>query len=124
MKTPRPRLPIDEVMAQLQAKLPALVLHMFLDGEWVWYCGPSLAGDTNKPTRETLKEMGFRFAFNGHVMKDAEGNATDLTGSWGNSCQHPTPTRRRSGTRGERNADSDTSSPSSSAIESLAALGC
>jgi len=118
MKPSRPRLPIDEVMTQMQARLPALVPHMFLDGAWVWYCGPSLAGETNKPTRETLKEMGFRFAFSGHVMKDAAGQATTVRGSWGNSCQHPTPPRRHN-----RGAAAITSDTSDSPIESLAALG-
>lgn len=106
-------------MAQVQARLPALVPHMYLDGAWVWYCGPSLAGESNKPTRETLKELGFRFAFSGHVMKDAAGQPTSTIGSWGNSCQHPTPPRRRS--HGGRSGSAEAESPEP--IESLAALG-
>lgn len=90
------RIPIPEVMAQVQARLPALVDHMFLDGEWIWYCGPSLAGEDNKPVREALKEIGFRFCFKGHPMRDAEGQPTDVTGSWGHSCERPMPRRRHS----------------------------
>ena len=95
MKPPRLRLSVEEVMAQ-SAKLPALVQHMFLDGEWIWYCGPSLAGADNKPVREALKEIGFRFAMSGHRMRDPAGNQTNVVGTWGHSCQRPLPPRRRS----------------------------
>jgi hypothetical protein len=94
-RPPRPRLALDEVLAQVQAKLPALIPHLYRDGEWLWYCGPSLAGADNKPVRETLKEIGFRFAFSGHRMRNAAGEQTDIIGTWGHSCKHPTPPRRR-----------------------------
>ena len=94
-KPKRPRLALDEVLAQVQARAPAIIPHLYRDGEWVWYCGPSLAGNDNKPVRETLKEIGFRFAFAGHRMRDGEGNQTDVIGTWGHSCKHPTPPRRR-----------------------------
>lgn len=118
MKTqrpPRPRLAIDEVMGQIAARLPALTPHMFLDGDWVWYCGPSLAGADNKPVRETLKEIGFRFAINGHRMRDAQGNDTAIMGTWGHSCHHPTPPRRniqRTGREADEQPASAVSSPS------------
>lgn len=112
MKTTRPRLPIDEVMAQVQARLPALVPHCYLDGEWIWYCGPSLAGADNAATRETLKEIGFRFAFKGHVMRDSAGHPTTTVGTWGHSCQRPLPPRRRG--RQPTESESAPSSPSAS----------
>ena len=76
-------------MAKVQAKAPGLVPHMYLDGEWIWYCGPSLQGAENKPVREAIKEIGFRFSFTGHVMRTHDGSPTNVKGSWGHSCLKP-----------------------------------
>ncbi len=82
-------------MKRVHEDLPALYTHMFMDGEWVWYCGPSLAGADNKNARETLKEIGFRFAFKGHPMRGADGQPTKVMGSWGHSCAKPMGFRRK-----------------------------
>jgi hypothetical protein len=82
----RERRPPDEVMAEVTARVPHLVEHMFADRDWIWYCGPSLQGEHNKATREELKQIGFRFSPKGHVMQDAE-----TRGSWSHSCTRPLP---------------------------------
>ena len=93
MKTTTIKRSIPEVMGEVGEKLPSLVPFMFLDGSWIWYCGPSLAGAENKETREVLgtRGIGFRFAPHGHLMQDK----TTL-GTWGHSCEAPIPRRFRS----------------------------
>ena len=95
-------------MKRVHDEIPALYTHMFLDGEWVWYCGPSLAGADNKNTRETLKEIGFRFAFKGHAMKGADGQPTKVMGSWGHSCARPMGFKRKGKTPDTTEADGAT----------------
>lgn len=87
-KTPATTRPISEVMEEVAQKLPSLVPFMFLDGSWIWYCGPALSGGENKETRELLgtRGIGFRFAPNGHLMPDKQ-----TLGTWGHSCEAPTP---------------------------------
>lgn len=97
------RISIAEVMGKVQASIPALVEHMFLDGAWIWYCGPSLAGKENEPVRQHLKDIGFRFCFKGHPMKNNDGQATNVIGTWGHSCEKPTSTRRRPSTAARQN---------------------
>ena len=75
---------VDEVMTEMQERAPALVEHMFLDRDWIWYCGPSLQGEANKPHREVLKAAGFRWSPGGHLMPDNQ-----TKGSWGHSCAKP-----------------------------------
>lgn len=87
---PRPRLTPDEVMQRVYDKYTQLVEHMYLDRDWVWYCGESLQGEANKPIRAFLKEIGFRFCPGGHLMQDQV-----TRGSWGNACHHPTFPRRK-----------------------------
>ena len=91
----KPTQQVNEVMKRVSQETPALVQHMFLDGEWVWYCGPSLAGADNKALRESLKEIGFRFCFKGHPMKGPDGQVTNVKGSWGHSCAKPMGFRRK-----------------------------
>lgn len=63
-----------------------------MDREWVWYCGPSLQG---KPAdRQVLKDLGFRFSPDGHMMPDGE-----TLGSWGHSCQRSMFPKRRDGSK-------------------------
>lgn len=100
-----PRLSIIEVLDQVQARAPDLAPHLYLDGKWLWYCGPSLQGEAHKPQREALKEIGFRFAGKGHPLKDAEGK--EITGHWGHSCQAPTALRRTKTQRTQRTKLSD-----------------
>ena len=80
----------EDVMALVNERIPHLVERMFMDREWIWYCGPSLAGEDNKATREALKEFGFRYAMKPHLMPDGQ-----TTGTWGNSCTRPTCNFRR-----------------------------
>lgn len=110
--TTKPRLTSDAVMQQVYDKTKGIVDHCYLDRDWVWYCGPSLQGEANKPTRESLKAIGFRFAPGGHVMQDGK-----TRGSWGHSCNRPIHGKRRgSAPTGRKSSTED-------AIDSLAALG-
>lgn len=88
--TTKPRLDSEQVMQQVFKKTKGIVDHCYQDRDWIWYCGPSLQGDQNKPTREALKAIGFRFAPGGHMMQDGK-----TRGSWGHSCHKPTSTFKR-----------------------------
>lgn len=74
-------------MAEVQLAAPKLAPHMFMDGAWIWYCGPSIKED--EASRVALKEIGFRFAQRGHVMPDRKTRSY-----WGHSCDRPTRTKR------------------------------
>lgn len=87
-KPARQRMTTEEVVAEVLRKCPSLVEHMFLDREWVWYCGPSLKN--NAEVRTALSEIGFRFSPKGHLMPDGE-----TIGSWGHSCLRPIFARRQ-----------------------------
>lgn len=102
-RTPRS---IEEVMDDVQARVPHLTNQMFLDRNWVWYCGPSLAGAENKATREALKEIGFRFSREGHLMPDGV-----TTGTWGHSCLKPKPMFPRRHASRRDAADDDAENP-------------
>lgn len=84
MKPNRSPRPATEVMADVRKLTPKVAPHCYVDRDWIWYCGPSLQGEQNKPTRETLCSLGFRFAPKGHVMQDGK-----TRGSWSHSCDHP-----------------------------------
>ena len=121
MTTPNrePR-PMAEVMDDLKAQLPDLIGHFYTDRSWLWYCGPSLAGDNNKATRETLSALGFRYAPRGHQMANGL-----TTGSWSHSCEAP---RGRMFRKGSRNFSQHTNTnqhdePAFDPIGALAALG-
>lgn len=118
MKTPNrePR-PMAEVMDDLKAQLPDMIGHFYTDRSWLWYCGPSLAGEANKPTRETLSALGFRYAPKGHPME-----AGGLVGSWSHSCAEPRKRifRRRNFHHTNNNQHDE---PASDPIGMLAALG-
>jgi hypothetical protein len=86
---PRPRLSTAEVMQQVSERAPQLVPHCFLDRDWIWLCNVDLRGDANKPAREALKQIGFRFSPKGHVMQDGV-----TIGTWSHSCQRPCFPRR------------------------------
>lgn len=114
MKPNREPRPAEAVIADVQRHLPELAEHCHLDRAWLWYCGPSLAGDQNKPTRETLSQLGFRFAPRGHPMMDGQ------TGSWSHSCDRPL----RRIKRGHNSQSTDQQQPDhANAIESILA-GC
>lgn len=57
---------------------------IYLDRNWLWYCGESL--QHNVKARTVLKTLGFRFAPAGHPMKIGD---TVITSHWGHSCEHP-----------------------------------
>lgn len=73
--------------------LEAVMLHcasihpyLEIDREWIWYCGPSLQGEVNKPTREAMKRIGFRYRFKG-----ARELPSGKVGTWAHHCMRPTP---------------------------------
>ena len=107
-----PRTP-EEVMADLAQHLPAVAEHCYMDRSWIWYCGPSLAGDTNKPTRETLSALGFRYAPKGHTMQDGQ-----TVGTWSHSCDQP----RKRIFRGRHNHHNHQHEEADNALNALAAL--
>lgn len=76
-------------MAEVKKRLPSLAPHCVMDRAWIWVCGIDLRGDDNKPTRETLKEIGFRFAREPHLMPDGQ-----TVGHWAHSCERPMFRRR------------------------------
>ena len=87
MHNQRQKRPASEVMAEVQVTVPRLVPFMFMDGSWIWYCGPSLKGD--EASRKALSALGFRFAKRGHLMPDHK-----TRGWWSHSCDRPTRTHR------------------------------
>lgn len=87
---PKRARPVEDVMTDIQLQLPELAEHFYMDREWLWFCGPSLQGEHNKPKRELLKVFGFRFAPGGHLMPDGE-----TKGFWGHCCELPLARRRR-----------------------------
>jgi len=90
--TKRPARSVDDVMGEVNERLPHLVKHCFLDRDWIWICGVDLRGEHNKATREVLGRngIGFRFSPGGHVMPDGK-----TVGHWGHSCSRPSFPRRR-----------------------------
>ena len=118
MNPPRQKRPAIEVMAEVQATAPRLVPFMFMDGAWIWYCGPSLKED--EAARRALSAIGFRFAKRGHVMPDKQ-----TRGYWGHSCDRPTRTHRhRQGgpTHPQPEPQQETEAPAYDAAALLAAL--
>ena len=118
MNHQRQKRPAIEVMAEVQAACPQLVPHMFMDGAWIWYCGPSLK--EHPKLREALSNIGFRFAKRGHVMPDKQ-----TRGYWGHSCDRPTRTHRhRQGgpTHHQPEPQQETEAPAYDAAALLAAL--
>lgn len=88
---PQPKEPgpiMRSICAALRERAPSLLSHMRRDGDWLWYCGPSLK--EYPQARAILKELGFRFAKFGHQIK-----GTKFVGTWGHSCDHPTRFKRR-----------------------------
>lgn len=80
----------DEVMTEVNERVPHLVPHCFMDRSWIWVCGVDLRGKDNEPVRTALKEIGFRFSPAPHVMPDGE-----TTGHWAHSCTRPMHNKRR-----------------------------
>lgn len=83
----------DEVMEEVSERVPHILPHCFMDRDWIWVCNVDLRGEVNKPTRETLKEIGFRFSPGGHLMPDGT-----TRGTWGHSCSKPAFPKRRPAT--------------------------
>ena len=118
MNQQRQKRPAIEVMAEVQAACPNLVPHMFMDGAWIWYCGPSLK--EHPKLREALSNIFFRFAKRVHVMPDKQ-----TLGYWGHSCDRPTRTHRhRQGgpTHHQPEPQQETEAPAYDAAALLAAL--
>ena len=86
---PRVKKAAEQVMHEVREAFPDLCVYIEPERDWLWYCGPSLAGPENKPKREALKEIGFRWAKNGHETESGS------LGSWGHACLHPIPFKRR-----------------------------
>lgn len=120
MKSNREPRPASEVMADIAAQMPALVGRFHMDRDWLWYCGPSLAGDNNKATRENLSALGFRYAPRGHTMQDGV-----TVGSWSHSCEAPRGRMFRKGQRNnsQHNTTNNYDEPAFDPIGALAALG-
>ena len=110
--------PMAEVLADVEKHLPALVAHCYVDRDWLWYCGPSLAGDHNKATRETLSALGFRYAPKGHTMQDGA-----TVGSWSHSCAEPRKRIFRRRNFHHTNNNQHDEQPAFDPIGALAALG-
>lgn len=115
--TKRPLRTVAEVLAEVDKKAPTLSPHLFIDREWIWYCGPSL--QMFPKLRAALAEIGFRFSRKGHPMPDGQ------TGSWGHSCAKPTWPRRhhKPDTNGKRAVpDQEEAPPPAPPPNGLAAL--
>ena len=69
-----------------------------LDRNWVWL-PVDLRGDDNKPTREALKEFGFRFAKRGHALPSG------ATGTWAHCCEVPMRFTRKGGSKSPKRDD-------------------
>lgn len=115
MKPNREPRPATSVMADVWRLIPAVAKACYIDRSWIWYCGPSLQGEANRATRETLSLLGFRFAPKGHVMQDGV-----TRGSWSHSCDKPLRRIFKKGVGGN-NLQSDEQAEAS--VESILA-GC
>lgn len=96
MKTPKPSIPLPDVLAWLKENHPHLHATAEIDRNWCWIT-ENLSGESNKAVRESLKASGFRFAKRGHVLPSGK------AGTWANSCTAPLPFYRKS-KGGSRNA--------------------
>lgn len=72
---------------------------IYLDRNWLWYCGESLQHHPEK--RTILKSIGFRFAPAGHPMKIGD---KVVTSHWGHSADHPTH-RSKKKSKGHANTE-------------------
>lgn len=81
-----PKLSQVDVLEWLQKNHPSL--HAEIDRRWVWVSN-NLSGANNKPVREDLKQIGFRFAKNGHTTPSG------TVAHWGHHCDAPIPFKRR-----------------------------
>lgn len=86
---PRPLRSADVVMELIASAAPHLLEHAFMDRSWIWICNINLSGEANKATREKLKEIGFRFSMQGHIMPDGK-----TVGKWGHCTLRPQPFKR------------------------------
>lgn len=75
---------MTDVELEVKRRLEPLSAALVADRGWLWICGVNLSGKENEATRATLKEIGFRYAPNGHPIPEF-----DCVGSWGHSCEHP-----------------------------------
>ena len=79
-----------EVLDWLHAHHPKLHADAEIDRAWVWL-STNLSGESNKPIRDELKAIGFRFAKKDHPLPSGK------TGRWGHSCNKPMPFHRKGG---------------------------
>jgi hypothetical protein len=94
---------VEEVMSQMSERVPHLLEKCFMDRDWIWICNVDLRGEANVPTREFIKELGFRFSPGGHLMQDGK-----TRGHWGHSCLKPMgPRRRKGGVTQEKEEETD-----------------
>jgi hypothetical protein len=85
---PNVKLSQVDVLAWLQQNHPGL--HAEPDRRWIWI-SDNLSGGNNKPVREDLKKIGFRFAKNGHTTPSG------TLAHWGHHCDAPIPFKRSGG---------------------------
>lgn len=88
MKIPRPLLPQQDMLAWLAQNHPDLLKTVEPDRDWLWVSA-DLRKD--KATRESLKQLGFRFARKGHTTPSGK------VAFWGHCCKRPTPFKKNSG---------------------------
>ena len=89
MKTPRQKIPVQEVLDWLLQTHPTLHNEAELDRNWVWL-PTDLRGDELKPIRESIKEFGFLFAERGHTLPSG------AIGTWAHACEVPMRFKRKS----------------------------
>ena len=73
------------VLEAVMKHCPVIHPHLEIEREWIWYTGPSLQGEANKPTREAMKLIGFRYKNGVHEMPSGK------SGSWSHHCLRPIP---------------------------------
>lgn len=106
-----------DALEWLQENHPPLHEVAELDREWIWL-PVDLRGAENKAIRESIgrKGAGFRFAPNGHPLPSGK------IGTWGHSCEHPTPNKRRHKAKGGKPKQQPKTDTDEMSAEELAAF--
>ena len=108
---PRERIPQTAVLEWLATNHTHLHESASIERDWIWLADVNLAGDQNKPVRESLKEFGFRFGRE-HTLPDGR------IARWAHACEKPIPFRRKKSspeTKGDKPSASE--SPNESGPE-------
>jgi len=75
--------PMAEVLEWLHTNHPRLHATAEVERDWLWLVC-DLRGENNRPTRDSIKAFGFRFAKKGHTLPSGK------LAMWGHSCLRPT----------------------------------